>query len=106
MKHFIIITNRPKDPDLEITRRVQELLKLRQASCSVYADEIPKEEWKRILLREGDRTDAILVLGGDGTMLRAARDTADSQIPMLGINLGTLGYLTEVEKNGCGCGEN
>ena len=53
MKHFIIITNRPKDPDLEITRRVQELLKLRQASCSVYADEIPKEEWKRILLREG-----------------------------------------------------
>ena len=100
MKHYIIITNRPKDPDLEITRRVQELLKLRQASCSVYADEIPKEEWKRILLREGDRTDAILVLGGDGTMLRAARDTADSQIPMLGINLGTLGYLTEVEKNG------
>lgn len=100
MKHYIIITNRPKDPDLEITRRVQELLKLRQASCSVYADEIPKEEWKRILLREGDRTDAILVLGGDGTMLRAARDTADSQIPMLGINLGTLGYLTEVEKSG------
>ena len=81
MKHFIIITNRPKDPDLEITRRVQELLKLRQASCSVYADEIPKEEWKRILLREGDRTDAILVLGGDGTMLRAARDTGRSLRP-------------------------
>ena len=35
MKHYIIITNRPKDPNLEITRRVQELLKLRQASCSV-----------------------------------------------------------------------
>ena len=33
MKHFIIITNRPKDPDLEITRRVQELLKLRQGLC-------------------------------------------------------------------------
>ena len=57
MKHFIIITNRPKDPDLEITRRVQELLKLRQASCSVYADEIPKEEWKRILLRRPDGCD-------------------------------------------------
>ena len=102
MKHFIIITNRPKDPDLEITRRVQELLKLRQASCSVYADEIPKEEWKRILLREGDRTDAILVLGGDGTMLRAARDTADSQIPMLGINLGTLSYQVEDRMMLCG----
>lgn len=48
---------------------------------------------------EGGRPDGCdLVLGGDGTMLRAARDTADSQIPMLGINLGTLGYLTEVEK--------
>ena len=50
-----------------------------------------------ILLREGDRTDAILVLGGTDDAA-AARDTADSQIPMLGINLGTLGYLTEVEK--------
>ena len=44
--------------------------------------------------------DCILVLGGDGTLLQAARDVVEKEIPLLGINLGTLGYLAEVEKTG------
>lgn len=38
-----------------------------------------------------------LVLGGDGTLIRAARELGGYNIPLLGINLGTLGYLAEVE---------
>lgn len=41
--------------------------------------------------------DIVLSLGGDGTFLRAVQKAAPFQIPVLGINLGTLGYLTEVE---------
>ena len=41
--------------------------------------------------------DAVLVLGGDGTVIQAARDLARRDVPFLGINVGTLGYLTEVE---------
>lgn len=41
--------------------------------------------------------DCILVLGGDGTLLRTARNLLNQDIPLLGINLGTLGYLAEVE---------
>lgn len=41
-------------------------------------------------------TDMVLVLGGDGTMLRAAKAVLDTGIPILGINLGRLGYLAEV----------
>ena len=43
--------------------------------------------------------DIVLSLGGDGTLLRAVRQTAPLNIPVLGINHGRLGYLTEVEQN-------
>lgn len=97
MGHFIIITNKPKDPLLATTKEVQKFLEEQGCSCSVYADEISADAWKKILGEKGKKTSGILVLGGDGTLLRAARDTADSGIPVLGINLGTLGYLAEVE---------
>lgn len=41
--------------------------------------------------------ECVIVLGGDGTLLQAARDVVSRQIPLLGINLGTLGYLAEID---------
>src|SRR4051795_7122420 len=46
--------------------------------------------------------DAVLALGGDGTMLGALRLAAPQGVPVLGVNLGTLGYLTEVDASRLG----
>ena len=43
-------------------------------------------------------TDALVVLGGDGTFLRAARAVADVDVPILGINLGKVGFLSKAEE--------
>src|SRR5215831_11852008 len=43
--------------------------------------------------------DLILVFGGDGTMLGAAREIAGSRTPMLGVNIGSLGFLTATSSN-------
>ena len=46
----------------------------------------------------GEKVEVVVVLGGDGTILRAAELTRDQDCPILGVNLGHVGFLAEVER--------
>jgi NAD+ kinase len=52
---------------------------------------------QEVLVRELATTDAVVVLGGDGTFLRAVRAVAEVDVPILGINLGKVGFLSKAE---------
>ena len=52
------------------------------------------------LHRELPNTEALVVLGGDGTFLRAARAVIEDDVPLLGINVGKVGFLSKVEAEG------
>ena len=92
MKRFFLITNEAKDPQGVFTKKIADVIEKRGGEAVCVANE------KQALEAQGEAgVDCALVLGGDGTLLRAARNITDSRIPLLGINLGTLGYLAEVE---------
>ena len=99
MDKFYIITNSDKDKDLEFTGQIVEYLKANGRKCMVQQAERKQEgayHYTNPALIPED-TECILVLGGDGTILQRAAECAKRKIPVLGINLGKIGFMTEIE---------
>lgn len=78
--------------------RAQRAIELLAAhGAAVYAEEGSLPFLSGALpLRADTGVDAFLSIGGDGTLLRAAKLAAAQNVPLLGINTGRLGFLTEV----------
>lgn len=100
MKHFYVITNAQKDPTHKVAQRIREYLQSRNVTCTIQGEEEhPFGSYKSTNPEKvPEDVDCVLVLGGDGTVLRAARDLVDRHLPLFGVNLGTLGYLAEVDQ--------
>jgi NAD+ kinase len=84
-----LIGNPDKPASAEIILRVKKLLA--RAGRKVLTGEDAAQ-----LARE---VDLLLIFGGDGTMLRAARETAGLETPLLGVNIGGLGFLTAISSD-------
>ena len=102
MDKFYIIANSEKDEGLKVSERVAKYLESKGKSCTIrpasFGNRAPFTHYTDIRTIPDD-VECVIVLGGDGTLLQAARDVVSRQIPLLGINLGTLGYLAEIDKD-------
>ena len=88
MQSFGIFANEYKDRNLEFSKKIATYIRSKGAKAQI--------------LKKGDSFDGVevvLVLGGDGTMIRTATMLGKENIPLVGVNLGTLGYLCELEED-------
>lgn len=101
MKYFYVIANPTREGTLAAAAFIKDYLENLKMICIVDAG-TPKSDRGGYTYREqvSPEVDCVIVLGGDGTLLQAAVDLAERDIPFLGINMGTLGFLTEVNRDG------
>lgn len=102
MKNFYVVANPEKDPGFERTKAIKQFLELRGARCAYEGMERVYEKSEKVghvFEQIPADTECVVVLGGDGTLIQAAGRLARKNIPLIGINLGTMGYLAEVEKD-------
>ena len=98
MKKIAIIPNNIKDIGLLVTKRVVDYL---LGKAELYMENkfsvtgMKVNYVKKIALFEN--VDLMIILGGDGTILQEAAACAKYGIPVMGINLGKVGFLTEIE---------
>lgn len=102
MKKIGIIPNINKDKDLEVTKSVVKWLLEHDSEPylnEIVASKIGYNEYSRKSTDIYSKCDFIVALGGDGTILNVARLCAPFNTPIFAVNLGHLGFLTEVDVN-------
>ncbi|HEX8535895.1 MAG TPA: NAD(+)/NADH kinase [Cystobacter sp.] len=99
MHTLVLVAKKDKPEAAELALRIRE----RYPSLEVLGDRLLAHTlgWPRIEDRElVSRAELVVVLGGDGTLIHAARMLDGRPTPILGVNLGTLGFMTEISADG------
>ncbi|ABY92829.1 NAD(+)/NADH kinase [Thermoanaerobacter brockii subsp. lactiethylicus] len=102
MKKVGVIPNINKDKDLEVTKSVVKWLLEHDSEPylnEIVASKMGYDEYGKKSTDIYSKSDFIIALGGDGTILNVARLCAPFGTPIFAVNLGHLGFLTEVDMN-------
>ncbi len=104
MRRVVLCPNPYRDKGFRALRGAQEILR-REGVETVLAlpfeseqgPELPREFRFEALEQALQEADALICFGGDGTILHCAREAARRQVPILGINVGNVGFMAELE---------
>ena len=104
MKKVILTPNPYRDKDFQTVRRAMQILKdagMEVRLCLPFevdkTFELPKDLRFSRMDRELHDTDLIICFGGDGTILHMAKAATRQNVPILGVNIGTMGFMAELE---------
>ncbi len=89
-RRVLVVVNRSKPQVVKAVERVRALIEKHAefvADCDAFDEHMP----------DVSKVDLILVLGGDGTLLAQARRFVSTGLPLIGVNMGTLGFLAEFD---------
>ena len=95
MKSFALLTNVQMDEDFRVTRSIAEYILSRGGSC--WVPPLGGDRFNDLSGMEDKGIECAITLGGDGTFLNGARRLRKMNIPLFGINIGNLGYLTSAD---------
>lgn len=101
MRNVLIYTNVDKDKGLEVTKKIVKILRSHNKNIWLNYRGVCGIDLKEACVQldeiQEKNIDIIIVIGGDGTILGLVREVYDYEIPIIGINLGRIGFLAEVE---------
>lgn len=104
MKKILLTPNPYRDKDFVTVRRAMQVLKDAGADVKLCLPfdvdrsfELPKDLQFIRMEREIQNADAVICFGGDGTILHMAKTATRYGVPILGVNIGTMGFMAELE---------
>lgn len=98
LKNFCIVSNSYKDEELKLANSISQYIRDLGGECFVVDNvDISTGEFKILDYREfPDSLECVISIGGDGTLLHAAKDLSTLDVVFVGVNKGTLGFLAEI----------
>ena len=104
MKRVILTSNPYRDKDFNTVREASRILKESGMEVKICLPfdvdrtfDLPKDLYFSRLDREIHHADLVICFGGDGTILHMAKAATRAGIPILGVNIGTMGFMAELE---------
>ena len=104
MKHVVLTPNPYRDKNFQTVRAAMKVLKeagMEPKLCLPFevdrSYELPKDLRFHKLDRELQNAELVICFGGDGTILHMAKAATRKNVPILGVNIGTMGFMAELE---------
>jgi NAD+ kinase len=97
MNNYIIVCNEDKKDSNIVAKDIEEYIASKGGKARIVLRNL---ETMRNAIDVDDDTECVIVLGGDGSILRTVRGLYPTLIPVVGVNMGHLGFLTQTEPSG------